>query len=227
MKQSFPNNVIGRILLALLTAAVPFFLVMTSIRILFTPLYMQVEYRMPWFPPDPYGFTTEDRLHWSRVSLEYLLGDHEIDFLANQQLRDGNPLYNERELSHMVDVKVLLQQMIIAWWILLAALVLLGIWAWRGKWLKAFLRALGNGGVVTVGLIVLILLAVAVSFNALFTAFHRIFFVGDTWLFNWSDSLIRLFPLQFWQDGFILMGIFTLAGAALLIFLRHKFSAKA
>lgn len=218
------NPTIQRILTVVIALTIPFFLLMTAIRILFTPVYMQVEYRTPGFPEDSYGFTLEDRLHWSRVSLEYLLNDAGIEYLAEQQLPDGAPLYNERELSHMLDVKVLVKQMIAAWWIVLAALLGLGLWAWRGGWLPGYLHGLGGGGKLTIGLIVFILAAVAISFRELFTAFHQIFFTGDTWLFLYSDTLIRLFPMRFWQDGFIAMGLFTLIGASLLIWLGRKFS---
>ena len=54
-------------------------------------------------------------LKWSKVSIEYLLNDAGPEFLAAQRLGDGTPLYNERELSHMLDVKLLIQQMITAW----------------------------------------------------------------------------------------------------------------
>ena len=216
------NPVLTRILTWVIALIVPFFLLMTAIRLLFTPLYPQVVYRMPGFPQDTYGFTLEDRLHWSRVSMEYLLGTEEIDFLARQQLEDGMPLYNERELNHMVDVKNVLQGMITAWTILAVVLVILGLWAWRGGWMPVFLRGLGSGGKLTIGLVLFILAAVAVSFNALFTAFHRIFFTGDSWLFFYTDSLIRLFPLPFWSSAFILMGIVTLLGAVLLIILERR-----
>jgi len=55
-----------------------------------------------------------------------------------------------------------------------------------------------------------------VMINALFTSFHRIFFSGDTWLFLYSDSLIRLFPIPFWQDAFIIMGTLVLVGGVAL-----------
>lgn len=206
------------------TLAIPFFLIMTAVRLLITPLYPQVEYRMPGFPPDTYGFTFEERMHWANISINYLLNNQGIEYLSNQRLADGAPLYNERELSHMLDVKVLVQKMIVAWYILLAALISFGIWAWRGGWLPEFLHGLGNGGKLTIGLIVLILAAVAISFNGLFTSFHQLFFTGDSWLFLYTDSLIRLFPLRFWQDGFIGMGIFTLVGAGLLIWAEQKFA---
>lgn len=212
----------ARILSWLIALIVPFFLLMTAIRALFTPLYPQIVYRLPGFPQDSYGFNLDDRLHWSRISIEYLLNNAGIDYLADQQLMDGQPLYNERELSHMLDVKIVFQGMVTAWTILLVILAGLGLWAWRGRWMPAFLRALSNGGKLTIGIVVFILAAVAISFDALFTAFHRIFFTGNSWLFYYSDTLIRLFPLPFWEMGFILVGVLTLAGAALLIWLGRK-----
>ena len=208
--------------MALVSLSVPFFLIMTAIRLLITPLYAQVEYRMPYFPPDSYGFTLEDRLKWSKVSIDYLLNDAGPEFLADQRLEDGTPLYNERELSHMLDVKILIQQMITAWTIMCSLYIILLALSWRKHWLNELLRAFARGGIWTIGLIVVILVAVAVSFNALFTTFHQIFFTGNTWLFLYSDSLIRLFPIPFWRDAFILMGVFTILSAILLILLGRR-----
>ncbi len=97
-----------------------------------------------------------------------------------------------------------------------------GVWAWRARRLSGYGSALSRGGIWTLGLVGAILLAVVLSFNALFTLFHRLFFTGDTWLFLYSDSLIRLFPMRFWQDAFIAMGLFTVLGALLLAFFARK-----
>ncbi len=59
---------------------VPFILIMTSVRLLLTPLFLQIEYRMPGFPPDPYGFTLQDRLQWSRVSLDFLMNNADLSY---------------------------------------------------------------------------------------------------------------------------------------------------
>lgn len=195
----------------------PFFLLMSAIRLVFQPVFLQLEYNAPGFPQDPYGFTKEDRLKWGRISLDYLFNDADISFLADQRLPDGSPLYNERELGHMLDVKNLIQLMLKVWLGLFIVLALVLIWAWRGNWLPEFGRAYARGGWLTLGIIAAILIAIAVSFDWLFTAFHRIFFEGDTWLFLYSDSLIRLFPLRLWQDGFIAMGIVTALLAILFI----------
>lgn len=199
------------------TFIIPFFLLMTSIRLLFSPLYLNWEYNRPGFPPDPYGFTKEDRIRWGSVSLDYMHNHAGIEFLANQRLPGGAPLYNERELSHMLDVKILFQKMVVAWYVLLAVLVGVQLYAWRSKDLPAFWLAIARGGMATGGLILAILIAVALSFQWLFTVFHQIFFTGDTWLFSYSDNLIRLFPIPFWQDAFILLGVISLAEAALLV----------
>ncbi len=209
----------GKVIIAI---SVPFFLLMTAIRLLLTPLYPEIEYRMPYFPPDPYGFTLEDRLKWSRISIEYLLNDADLSFLANLKLDAQTPLYNERELKHMLDVKILVQQMITGWTILSGVYVILLAWAWRRKWLKDLFKAFSWGGKGTIALIVLILVSVALNFNALFTAFHQVFFEGNSWLFLYSDSLIRLFPLPFWRDAFIWVGVFALLVSLLLIWIERR-----
>ncbi len=116
--------------------------------------------------------------------------------------------------------------MFVAWWILLAALIIVGLISWRLKGFKRYLKALSSGGWLTIGLILVILIFVLISFNSLFTDFHRIFFSGDSWLFLFSDTLIRLFPMKFWQDAFIWMGIFTIVFAFLIGYFGNLFAKR-
>ena len=46
----------------------------------------------------------------------------------------------------------------------------------------------------------------ALSWQQFFTEFHRIFFANGTWTFSLEDTLIRLFPGQFWVDAGIVIG---------------------
>lgn len=211
-------NRLYRFLSVLIAIILPFFLIMTAVRAMISPLFLQIEYRSPGFPPDPYGFSQADRLHWSRFAVDYLVNSAGIEYIGDLRFPDGSPLYNERELGHMVDVKNLVQAMIKVWWLLLAVLLALGLWAWRGKWGEIFWRGISNGGWASLGGISAVLFSVVISFNSLFTNFHRIFFTGDSWVFEWSDTLIRLFPLRFWRDAFIMVGAFTIAAALLCIF---------
>lgn len=191
-------------------------IVLTATRLLLTPLFVSIEYHMPGFPEDSYGMTQAERLQYAPLALEYLMNDEDISFLGDQTFEDGTPLYNERELSHMYDVKVLTQQALKVWVGVLLALAALGILAWRQGLLAEFRAALGQGGAYTVALILALLVLIALSFDWLFTEFHGVFFEGDTWLFLFSDTLIRLFPMRFWQDVFFALGgLSLLAGLGL------------
>jgi integral membrane protein (TIGR01906 family) len=201
----------------LVTIIVPFLLMMTSIRILLNPFYLDYEYGLPNFPADEFGFTTADRLYWGKISLDYLTNNAGIDFLADLKFQNGTPFYNERELSHMLDVKNLIQKALLAWYIAIALFLVLFIWSRLKHWQDTFMRGITRGGLLTIGIIIMILVASTLDFDALFTQFHHLFFTGDTWLFYTSDSLIRLFPEKLWSDAFLFMGIFTLTGAILLL----------
>ena len=191
-------------------------LLLTAIRLLLTPIFVQFEYSTPNFPEDRYGFTKEDRLKWAPYALDYLVNNEGISFLGDLTFEDGSLLYNERELSHMLDVKNLTQAALKVWYFVLVVLLGFGIWAWRANWLTAYKQMLGSGGKATVIVIGVLILGIMVGFNAVFTGFHRIFFMGDTWLFSYSDTLIRLFPIRFWRDVFIALGLFSLSGGVAL-----------
>lgn len=220
-------NLIRRVLLILVTVLVPVFLLMTSIRMLLFPVYTEAEYRRPGFPADTYGFSLQDRLKWSRISVDYLTNSAGIDFLGNQKLDPKTPLYNERELSHMLDVKNLVQFMLIAWPLIGIAILGIGLLAIRQAWLPEYWLAVSKGGWAAVWFIIAVLFCVAISFNALFTGFHRIFFSGDTWLFLYTDTLIRLFPMDFWRDAFIVMGALMLMGGLAVGFFGRAQARKA
>lgn len=188
----------------------PFLLIMTAVIILFNPWFLALEYSRPGFPADPYGFTKADRLKFGGISMEYMHNTSGIEFLARPTLDDGTPLYNERELSHMLDVKNVFQGMVVAWWIGLVVITLTGLWSWRKQTFAAFWQGMSTGGWAAIGIVIAILAGVVLAFDALFTLFHKLFFTGDTWLFAYSDSLIRLFPIEFWMDAFIWMGGITI-----------------
>ncbi len=210
----------------LLTISTPFVFLMLAVRILLTPLFLLVEYRTPNFPEDSYGFTQQDRLQWSRIAVQYLTNSEDIDFLQSQKIDNTTPLFNARELSHMEDVKILVSQMLNIWWILILVWLILLVWAWRGKWMKDYILSISNGGWFTLAIIATLLLLVFIDFDSLFTTFHQIFFQGDTWLFYYSDNLIRLFPMRFWRDAFIFTGGITLLLALLSAFSRNWIKKK-
>jgi len=202
----------------LVTLLTPIFLLGLGLRILLTPLFYNIEYRMPYFPPDLYGFSQEDRLHWAPYAVDYLINNADISYLGDLTFEDGSPLYNQRELSHMHDVKIVTKGALRVWYVAVALLIGLGAWAWFGKWWQAYRQGLRRGGWLMIGLVVVIGLFGAIAFWQLFALFHTLFFEGDTWLFEFSDTLIRLFPMQFWQDAFLWAGVIAVGGALALAF---------
>ena len=187
-----------------------------------TPLFPNFEYNLPGFPLDLYGFAKEDRLKWSKVAIDYLLNNAGIEFLADLRFPEGQTaplescgdyttrdctyLYNDRELRHMVDVKNVTRGALWVWGVG-GVMVLLSAGALFYFGERAALRAgLLWGAGITLVFYLGIILYIAIDFNALFVRFHQVFFESGTWLFLWSDTLIRLFPVRFWQDAFIFIG---------------------
>ena len=221
----------------LITFLVPVILVLLTIRLLINPWYPEFEYRTPGFPEDRYGLTFEERLYWSKISIDYLVNDAGIEYLANLRFPDGqfvpqpscgliddcSRVYNDRELQHMVDVKKVVGVALWVLWISLGVFVLLGLFAWRGGWLDQYWQAVGRGGWLTLVLTGAIILFVLIAFGVIFVWFHEIFFQPGTWTFYFSDTLIRLFPERFWRDTFLIVaGLPALIGAVLGYFLGRK-----
>jgi len=205
------------------TVLIPMVLLGLAIRVLLSPLFYQLEYNMPYFPPDEYGFTKADRLKWAPYAVNYLINSADISYLGDLQFDDGSPLYNERELRHMQDVKTVTQGALKLWYLSLALLIGLGIWAWFGGWWEYFLLGLKRGGWLMVGLggligaIVIVGIAVNPNvFDEFFVLFHSLFFEGNSWLFYFSDTLIRLFPIRFWEDAFLWAAVIALGGGLAL-----------
>ncbi len=220
-------------LLSYLTSLlVPLALIGTALRILLSPIFINIEYRMPYFPIDEYGMTQQERLEWAPFALQYLVNKADISYLGDLQFEDGSPLYNERELAHMADVKNVVRGALRAWLISLSGLALLAILAVRGKWIPSYINGLRRGGMWMIGLAIALglvaVMGIAINpdvFWQFFTLFHRIFFTGDSWLFYFSDTLIRLFPIRFWQDAFLWAAILALGGGIGLAFgLKHTYS---
>jgi integral membrane protein (TIGR01906 family) len=211
---------------------VPLILIGTAVRILLSPLYYTVEYNMPYFPPDEYGMTKEERLHWAPYAVDYLVNDADITYLSDLKFEDGSELYNERELSHMVDVKNVVRSALWTWYISLALLLILALTAHRLDWMNEFLDGLRRGGWWMIGMAMAIAFVVGVGilinpdiFWEFFTLFHQLFFEGDSWLFFFSDTLIRLFPIRFWQDAFLAAAAIALGGGLALAFGLKRFQA--
>ena len=199
----------------------PFLVLLAWVRIMLFPVFVQVEYQRPGFPPDPYGFSAQERIHWAEVSAQYLLSSAGPEYFSHYALPDGSPLYNEREVKHMADVHDLLQKgmLLLA---IIGGVFLLGcaFLFWKDR--TALWKTIATAGKAAFILLLAVLITVALAWNWAFVAFHEVFFSGGTWMFPYSDTLIRLFPETFWQDGFATGVIGMLATCLLTWFAAAK-----
>jgi integral membrane protein (TIGR01906 family) len=215
MKITLPG--VAQAYLTVITAPL---IVLFVARLLMTPAWLYFEYTREGFPADLYGFTTDERLEYGRYAIRYLLNGEEVEYLGGLSFPDGGALYTANELGHMRDVKVLTQ-------IAFAAAVIAGLIACGAL---LYLRAdpyrvaagLRNGALLTVGIILAIAAATVFNWEFFFTGFHQLFFPEGNWQFAYSDTLIRLFPEQFWFDSALTIGGLTILSAITLFFITYR-----
>jgi len=194
----------------------PFLLALMSIRFVMSPIFLQFEYNRADFPDDFYGFTREDRLNYAPYALAYLLNGDDIDFLGDLRFPDGSSMYNARELHHMRDVKVVTQYAYLVATIGGIAAIIAALYLYHIN-RSVLRRALFSGAIFTLGIIATIIVIAIINWDFFFTGFHNLFFTNGTWRFEYSDTLIRLFPEQFWFDAALTIGTLTVLGAVIIL----------
>jgi integral membrane protein (TIGR01906 family) len=201
-----------RIARTYLTAIFPVLLVLIGARLVMTPLFLQFEYNRSDFPPDPYGFTREDRLNYAPYALNYLLNGAGIEYLGDLKFPDDSTMFQATELRHMRDVKVVTQAAFGIAFVGGIIAIAAGVYLARTDPL-ALRRALLSGALFTLAIVVAIIVVAVASWDSFFITFHELFFQNGTWYFPTSDTLIRLFPEQFWFDAALVIGAITVLGA--------------
>ncbi|MFJ5955547.1 TIGR01906 family membrane protein [Paenarthrobacter sp. NPDC092416] len=194
-----------RIFQVLLAVFYPVILLVLAVRAVTSPLFLWAEYNRPGFPGDGYGFSTDDRMTYGSYAVDYLsnwAGPRYLGGLVNQ---DGAKLFKDTEVAHMADVKLVILSSFGAG-VLMILLSIIGILYLRKRSSGGVRRGLFAGSIVTLVIIVGLAVLAALSWQTFFTEFHRIFFASGTWTFALDDTLIRLFPGQFWVDAGIVIG---------------------
>jgi len=195
------KRLVLRVCAILLIVSLPWFLALTSLLPLLSPAFLRLQYARPDVPPST-KFSPQERQMIAEAAAHYLVSREGIDYLANLAGQDGSALFNERELTHMVDVKVLLGKaialdLVLALLLVASAGILLASKETKDR-IAAYLLA---GLLVAPALAISALVVVPLQFQWFFVEFHHVFFEGETWLFPRSDTLIQLFPEQFWFNA--------------------------
>ncbi len=188
---------VTNLLMGLLVVGLPPFIALSNLPIFLNPAWLDYEYSKPDVPKAE-RFNDKDRRYYATESIEFERGNRTFEQFQ------GLGVYTERELNHMVDVRVLLAQLSTLYTmdgILLAVLLLVLASVPATRVLAA--RGVFSGGLLTILLFVSIGLFMATAFDAFFTQFHYVFFQGVSGFFLFTDSLIQFYPEQFWNDTFM------------------------
>ncbi len=132
------------------------------------------------------------------------------------------PLYNDKEMRHLDDVRNLMGW---AWSVQLVSLVALivatagALVVGRRAGLRWLAKVALGGGLMTVASVVVLGLLALSDFQAFWTQFHILSFSNDLWLLDpRTDYLIRMFPPPFWFQVVMLAGLRSvLVGTALAL----------
>ncbi len=204
-----------RILKLFLILLIPILIITAAVRLLATDKFLAFEYGKASFPSDPFGFTNQQRFILASTNIHYVRTHLPNDELSKQTL-NGTPVYNPREISRMVDVRAVFQSIFQVWQAAFILVLFFGFMLWqKGEW-KMLASAIQSGGLLTSGFILSIGLLAVFAWQFWFEMFHLFFFKPGSWLFSYSDTLIRLFPMEFWFDATLNISILSLIGGLII-----------
>ncbi len=178
--------------------------------------------------PQAAGIPMDDLLSAGRVLARYFRG--QIDTPQTTVTVRGKPreLFNEKELTHLSDVKVLFKNGLLILEILGIQLVGIGFFLTRTQERRPISRAFLIAGTATLAVIALLAIPAKTDFTGFWTRFHLLTFTNDLWLLDPStDLLINIFPEGFFSAAALRIAL-TAAGISLiyiaLSFLVRHFS---
>jgi len=167
------------------------------------------------------GFSPTDlRTVTDSILSDLILGPPDFAVALN-----GNPVLNDREQSHMRDVRNVFMALYVA-----AAVCAIGLAAafvaTRRNGRAALWRRLSRSGTAIAVITVVGGLLGLAFFDAAFEVFHELFFPAGTFLFDpRTDRLVQLFPDQFWSETTIAVGVVIIVLALGLAWLGRRKAA--
>ncbi|MDO8487386.1 MAG: DUF1461 domain-containing protein [Candidatus Curtissbacteria bacterium] len=125
--------------------------------------------------------------------------DNLFGYFRGQNKLDQN-FFSMQAVSHLKDVKDLLQVSNGLFYFSFIAVICLGIFLVAKKRSKIVFKSLFISSIVTIIFVVMLGLGAATAFDSFFLKFHQLLFTNTLWLFPPDDNLIRLFPQQFFVE---------------------------
>jgi len=158
------------------------------------------------------GLSEEDLQSVTAVLLNYLRGTADSLDIEATIANERRLVFNEREKTHMIDVRALYQKGMAVrnggLILLLAGALLFGVLGCRSRSQGArrvlgiaFIRGFWAGCLAVLLLLAVLGGAVALDFNNFWVTLHKILFTNDLWLLDPArDILIQIVPEPFFMD---------------------------
>ncbi len=175
--------------------------------VVFSPVYLMNRYHK-YDVAGQLSMTDSDLRKVTVLLTDYVKGKADSIEITVSVRGEENLFYNEKDLSHMKDVRGIIITIRDLFVLSVFAVLLFGFYLIREKDAKAF----RNGVLIAVSLIVLIAVWVVIAANVnldwMIVFFHGVFFNNSDWLLDPGvDNLIFLCPEQLFIDAGKTLGI--------------------
>lgn len=140
---------------------------------------------------------------------------YSFPYLSTEYIGQFYSLFTPKELDHLQDVERIFVVISLIEVIALFAFLIIFSFFIRLKASKKIVLWLLRWSLISLFLLLLIIAAIFVDFESLFLSFHYVFFPQGNRSFDWSSTLIQLFPIEFFEA--ITMKIFLTSIISTLI----------
>jgi integral membrane protein (TIGR01906 family) len=154
------------------------------------------------------GYTTAElRTATDAILADLVLGPPDFDVVVG-----GAPVLNEREQSHMRDVRGVFAGFgLIAVLTAAGLVVAVGLARRLGHPERAWAAVRNGARALVIGVVIAGVVAFF-AFDVAFEVFHRLFFAGGSYTFDpGTDRLVQLFPFAFWSETTMAVGVVIIA----------------
>ena len=143
-----------------------------------------------------------DKTFYSKQGFPY--PSEVVDYFSGKSSDLKIPNLNSDELSHMSDVKSLINGLRASYFILLIVYttLIISILLISKNIIEILENLLYKGGIFANLIFIILILTTLLSFTTSFETFHQIFFPQGNWMFPANSYLIQIFPESFFVEGF-------------------------
>lgn len=190
----------------------PFWILGISSRLVFNNWFIDFEYSRKDFPKDRFGLDNEYRRKLAKLGLKAVLSKEGLEEFKKAKLPDGRKAFRQKEINHMEDVNKFLSILFPLSYFLFI-LWLLGL-----IFLKDLRKSmLLYSGIFSILFLISIGLLSFTDYNKAFEIFHNFFFGKTSWRFSNTDTLLRIYPMKFWFDGTVAIGVIFIIISSLIL----------